>query len=140
MDYDTFDTDIFSEINDMPGEIYDVIEYKEEYEDDKKFDVESYIKGNTDYWWNLLLFVLKVGGWKYQTNYHPQLTGLQLLTHLTLTNIMLKQNLLKVIKTTAQSHTLNRNEKFYIFCDVCDKMLAEGRISEIQHERWTNVF
>ena len=44
MDYDTFDTDIFSEINDMPGEIYDVIEYKEEGEDDKKFDVEGYIK------------------------------------------------------------------------------------------------
>jgi len=49
MDYDTFDTDIFSEINDMPGEIYDVIEYKEEYEDDKKLDVEGYINGNTDY-------------------------------------------------------------------------------------------
>ena len=49
MDYDTFDTDIFSEINDMPGEIYDVIEYKEEYEDDKKFNVEEYIEGNTDY-------------------------------------------------------------------------------------------
>ena len=49
MDYDTFDTDIFSEINDMPGEIYDVIEYKEEGEDDKKFDVEGYIKGKLDY-------------------------------------------------------------------------------------------
>ena len=49
MDYDTFDTDIFSEINDMPGEIYDVIDYKEEGEEDKKFDVEGYIKGNTDY-------------------------------------------------------------------------------------------
>ena len=44
MDYDTFDTDIFSEINDMPGEIYDVIEYKEEGEDDKKFNVEKYIE------------------------------------------------------------------------------------------------
>ncbi len=33
----------------MPGEIYDVIEYKEDGEDDKKFEVESYIKGNTDY-------------------------------------------------------------------------------------------
>ncbi len=53
---------------------------------------------------------------------------------------MLKTNLLNVIKTTAQSHTLNRNEKFFIFCDVCDKMLAEGRITEIQHEKWTNVF
>ncbi len=86
MDYDTFDTDIFSEINDMPGEIYDVIEYKEEYEDDKKFDVEGYINGNTDYWWNLLSFVSKVNGWKYRTNYHLQATGLQLLTHLTLSN------------------------------------------------------
>ncbi len=54
--------------------------------------------------------------------------------------MMLKKNLLKVIGTTAQSHTLNRNEKFFIFCDVCDKMLEEGRITDIQHERWTNVF
>ena len=44
MDYDTFD-----EINDMPGEIYDVIEYREDGEDDKKFDVEGYIKGKLDY-------------------------------------------------------------------------------------------
>ena len=49
MDYDTFDTDIFSEINDAPGEIYDVIEYKEEGEDDKKFDVEGYLNGKIDY-------------------------------------------------------------------------------------------
>ena len=44
-----FDTDIFSEIQDAPGEIFDVIEYKEEWEKEEKFDVESYIKGNTDY-------------------------------------------------------------------------------------------
>ena len=49
MDYDTFDTDIFSEINDAPGEIFDVIEYKEEYEEHNKFDVERYINGDTDY-------------------------------------------------------------------------------------------
>ena len=44
-----FDT-LFDEIADAPGEIFDVIEYKEEWEKDDKFDVESYIKGNTDYW------------------------------------------------------------------------------------------
>ena len=44
-----FDT-LFEELNDMPGEIFDVIEYKEEWEKDDKFDVEDYIKGNTDYW------------------------------------------------------------------------------------------
>ena len=43
-----FDT-LFDEIADAPGEIFDVIEYKEEWEKEEKFDVESYIKGNTDY-------------------------------------------------------------------------------------------
>jgi len=41
--------ELWSEIQDAPGEIFDVIEYKEEWEKDDKFDVESYIKGNTDY-------------------------------------------------------------------------------------------
>ena len=41
--------ELWSEIADAPGEIYDVIEYKEEWEKDDKFDVEGYIKGNTDY-------------------------------------------------------------------------------------------
>jgi hypothetical protein len=27
-----------------------VIEYKEEWEKEEKFDVESYINGDTDYW------------------------------------------------------------------------------------------
>tara|TARA_B000000565_G_scaffold33593_1_gene22379 strand:+ start:571 stop:699 length:129 start_codon:yes stop_codon:yes gene_type:complete len=42
MDDFTFDTDLFAEINDMQAEIFDVIE-------DEKFDVEEYIKGDTDY-------------------------------------------------------------------------------------------
>ena len=49
MDFDTFDTDIFSEIQDAPGEIFDVIEYKEEWEKEEKFDVEDYLKANIDY-------------------------------------------------------------------------------------------
>jgi hypothetical protein len=49
MDFDTFDTDIFSEIQDAPGEIFDVIDFKEEWEKEEKFDVEKYINGNTDY-------------------------------------------------------------------------------------------
>tara|TARA_B100002019_G_scaffold187007_1_gene161471 strand:- start:59 stop:208 length:150 start_codon:yes stop_codon:yes gene_type:complete len=49
MDFDTFDTDIFSEIQDAPGEIFDVIEYKEEWEKEEEFDVEKYINGDTDY-------------------------------------------------------------------------------------------
>ena len=41
--------ELWSEIADAPGEIFDVIEFKEEWEKEEKFDVEKYIKGNTDY-------------------------------------------------------------------------------------------
>ena len=51
MDFDTFDTDVWAEINDMPGEIYDI--------EEEKFDVQEYINGNTDYWsWTVLNFKL----------------------------------------------------------------------------------
>ena len=53
---------------------------------------------------------------------------------------MLKANLLKVIGETAKDADLTRIEKFQVFCNVCDNMLAEGRITKVQHERWTNVF
>ena len=43
--------EFWSEINDAQGEIFDVIEYKEEWEKEEKFDVEGYINGNTDYWY-----------------------------------------------------------------------------------------
>jgi len=41
--------ELWSEIADAPGEIFDVIEYKEEWEKDEKFNVESYINSNYDY-------------------------------------------------------------------------------------------
>ena len=43
--------DLWSEIADAPGEIYDVIEYKEEWEKDDKFDVEKHINGDIEFWW-----------------------------------------------------------------------------------------
>ena len=44
------DTDavLWDLLNDAPGEIYDVDDIEEE-----KFDVEQYINGNTDYWYQL---------------------------------------------------------------------------------------
>jgi len=45
MDFDTFDTDIFQEINDMEGEIFDI----PEMQDSEKFDLNGYINGNYDY-------------------------------------------------------------------------------------------
>ena len=53
---------------------------------------------------------------------------------------MLKQTLIKVIKECADGSALTKAEKFQVFCTVCDNMLAEGRITQIQHQRWTNVF
>lgn len=45
MDFDTFDTDIFAEINDAPGEIFDIPEMM----DSEKFDVEKFINGDIDF-------------------------------------------------------------------------------------------
>ena len=44
MDFDTFDTDIFSEIQDAPGEIFDIPEMS-----DERFNVEEHINGNTEF-------------------------------------------------------------------------------------------
>ena len=51
-----------------------------------------------------------------------------------------KAQMLKVISTTAIPHVLTREQKFEVFCRVCDNMLSEGRISKANHKRWTNVF
>ena len=41
--------ELWSEIQDAPGEIFDDIEWKEEWEKDDKFDVEAHINGNTEF-------------------------------------------------------------------------------------------
>ncbi len=53
---------------------------------------------------------------------------------------MLKAQVTKVIAETAAQHNFTREEKFQIFCNVCDNMLHAGQITKVQHERWTNVF
>ena len=42
MDFDTFVDEMFDEINNNPGDVFDVIE-------EEKFDLETYINGDTDY-------------------------------------------------------------------------------------------
>jgi len=54
--------------------------------------------------------------------------------------ITTKAQMLKVIKTAAQPHALTREQKFQVFCNVCDNMLAEGHITKANHTKWTNVF
>jgi len=53
---------------------------------------------------------------------------------------MLKTNVLKVIGETSKDISLTREEKFQVFCNVCDNLLKEGRITPTQHRSWTNVF
>jgi len=54
--------------------------------------------------------------------------------------IQSKAQVLKVIADVSQLYTLNREEKFQVFVNVCDNMLAEGRITKANHTKWTNVF
>jgi len=54
--------------------------------------------------------------------------------------ITTKAYILKVMKTCDGVDTLTREEKFQVFCNVCDNMLTEGRITKANHTRWTNVF
>ena len=51
-----------------------------------------------------------------------------------------KAQLLKVIATTAEPHVLTREEKFQVFCRVCDNMLNEGRMTKATHKRFTHIF
>ena len=51
-----------------------------------------------------------------------------------------KKQMLNVMKNCEGADTLTREEKFQVFCRVCDNMLAEGRLTKANHTRWTNIF
>ena len=55
---------------------------------------------------------------------------------------MLKQNVIKIVGETANgtNYKLSRLEKFEVFCQVCDSLLAAGRISEAKHRQWTEMW
>ena len=51
-----------------------------------------------------------------------------------------KAQMLRVMKNCDGADTLTREQKFEVFVNVCDNMLAEGRITKANHTRWTNIF
>ena len=55
---------------------------------------------------------------------------------------MIKTQLLKVVGETSKgiNANLTRLEKFEVFCQVCDGLLKDGKISAAKHHSWTNVF
>tara|TARA_Y100000004_G_scaffold192155_1_gene252203 strand:+ start:395 stop:562 length:168 start_codon:yes stop_codon:yes gene_type:complete len=51
-----------------------------------------------------------------------------------------KRQMLKIISTCAQADTLTREQKFQVFVNVCDNMLAQGRMTKATHKRFTEIF
>ena len=51
-----------------------------------------------------------------------------------------KKQMINIMKTCVHADTLTREEKFQVFVNVCDNMLAEGRITKANHTRWTNIW
>ena len=51
-----------------------------------------------------------------------------------------KAQMIKVMSKCEGADTLTREEKFQVFCNVCDNMLAEGRMTKSTHKRFTNLW
>ena len=66
--------------------------------------------------------------------------GRWLSLHSLIKMITSKAQMLRVMKDCDGANTLTREQKFQVFVNVCDNMLAEGRISKANHTRWTNIF
>ena len=51
-----------------------------------------------------------------------------------------KRMMLDVMSKCDNADTLNRIEKFQVFCNVCDNMLKEGRMTKATHKRFTEIW
>ena len=51
-----------------------------------------------------------------------------------------KRQMLKIMSMCEKAHTLTREEKFQVFCKVCDNMLNEGRMTKATHKRFTEIW
>ena len=51
-----------------------------------------------------------------------------------------KRYMINIMKKCKYSNTLTREEKFQVFCNVCDNMLAEGRMTKVTHKRFTEIW
>ena len=51
-----------------------------------------------------------------------------------------KAQMLNIMKNCDGADTLTREEKFQVFCNVCDNLLKEGRMTKATHKRFTHIF
>jgi len=48
--------------------------------------------------------------------------------------------MIRIMANCIDADTLTREQKFEVFCRVCDNMFAEGRITKVNHKRWTEIW
>ena len=58
----------------------------------------------------------------------------------TLLMITSKKYMLSLMSKCDGADTLTREEKFQVFCNVCDNMLKEGRMTQTTHKRFTEIW
>jgi hypothetical protein len=51
-----------------------------------------------------------------------------------------KRYMLSIMKGCEGADTLTREEKFQVFCRVCDNMLNDGRMTKATHKRFTEIW
>ena len=51
-----------------------------------------------------------------------------------------KRMMLDVMSKCDNADTLTRIEKFQVFCNVCDNMLKQGRMTKATHKRFTEIW
>ena len=51
-----------------------------------------------------------------------------------------KAQMLRIMKDCDGADTLTREQKFQVFCNVCDNMLKEGRMTKATHKRFTEIW
>jgi hypothetical protein len=51
-----------------------------------------------------------------------------------------KAQMLRIMKDCDGADTLTRDQKFQVFCNVCDNMLKQGRMTKTTHKRFTEIW
>ena len=55
-----------------------------------------------------------------------------------------KAAIIRIVREVCDDNTdntikMDRYFKFQVFCQVCDNLLKDGRITKAEHKRWTEV-
>ena len=51
-----------------------------------------------------------------------------------------KRMMINVMKKCDDADKLTREQKFQVFCNVCDNMLKQGRMTKATHKRFTEIW